>query len=28
VLDALLDRVAAERVDDDGPAEPIEWAPI
>ena len=28
VLDALLDRIGAERVEDDGPAEPIEWSPI
>src|SRR5688500_4971842 len=28
VLDALNDRVSAERVDDEGPAEPIEWSPL
>ena len=28
VLDALLDRISAEHVDDDGPGEPIEWSPV
>jgi GTP-binding protein len=28
VLDALLDRISAEHVEDDGPGEPIEWSPI
>jgi GTP-binding protein len=28
LLDALLERVHRERVEDDGPAEPIEWSPI
>jgi len=28
VLDALLDRISAVHVEDDGPAEPIEWSPI
>jgi len=28
VLDALLERLSIEYVDDDGPAEPIEWSPL
>ena len=28
VLDALMERIDAEFVDDDGPAEPIEWSPL
>jgi GTPase len=28
VLDALLGRISAEHVEDDGPGEPIEWSPI
>jgi GTP-binding protein len=28
VLDALLDRLTTDYVDDDGPAEPIEWSPL
>jgi GTP-binding protein len=28
VLDALLDRISAVYVEDDGPAEPIEWSPV
>jgi GTP-binding protein len=28
VLDALLDRISAEHVEDDGPGEEIEWSPI
>jgi len=28
VLDALLDRISAEQVEDDGPGEEIEWSPI
>jgi GTP-binding protein len=28
VLDALLERLTVQRVDDEGPAEPIEWSPV
>jgi GTP-binding protein len=28
VLDALMERIEADFVDDDGPAEPIEWSPL
>jgi GTP-binding protein len=28
VLDALLERLTTDYVDDDGPAEPIEWSPL
>ena len=28
VLDALLERICTVLVEDDGPAEPIEWSPI
>ncbi len=28
VLDALIERLSIEYVDDDGPAEPIEWSPL
>ena len=28
VLDALLERLAVQRVEDEGPAEPIEWSPV
>jgi GTP-binding protein len=28
VLDALLERLTVQRVEDDGPAEPIEWSPV
>ena len=28
LLDALLDRIRAEHVEDDGPGEEIEWSPI
>jgi GTPase len=28
VLDALLERLSTDYVDDDGPAEPIEWSPL
>ena len=28
VLDALIEKIGTEFVDDDGPAEPIEWSPI
>ena len=28
VLDALLDRLHAEQVEDDGPADEIEWSPL
>jgi GTP-binding protein len=28
VLDALLERLTVQRVEDEGPAEPIEWSPL
>ena len=28
VLDALLERLTVQRVEDEGPAEPIEWSPV
>ena len=28
VLDALLERLTVQRIEDEGPAEPIEWSPV